>query len=247
MPSRCSLTKQDIGEFSLQKYVGLKDFTMQQWHMLLMQRRLLWWQISLVESGPPFAAGDPESVREFLANPLGYASSQNLYVFPNIRPVPDAYKGAIPADPNSIDGACFGMLDGVPLGQLHRNDADGRRVVHLEVDMDASNDELISNFVQWVFSYRDTQGESTVGTKGAIRPSTKCIPHDWINAQLIPYIDLQIAARIQRLNLADKLIQEELFPGLNVDQWIAKKKQLKRLKKRFFEADSDAVLHQLDP
>lgn len=242
MPTMRSITKQDIGEFSLQKYVGLEEFTMRQWHMVVMQRRLLWLHRKWIAS----VSVDPERVRAFLADPLGCASSSSLYVFPNIKPIPDVYKGAIPGDPGGIDATYFGMLDGIPVGQLHRNDADGRRVVHLEVDMDAPNAELMENFAQWISSYRKIRGEVEIGAKGSIRPSTKNIRRDWINAKLIPYLDLLIAARFQRLKLSENLTRAELFPRLTDEEWMAKEQQLKRLQKKFFETEGDMVLHQLD-
>lgn len=244
MPKR-DLTKQDIGEFSPQKYADLKSFTMRQWHMVATQRRLLWWQTEWLEHKKLFRV-DPEGVRAFLADPLGYTSSSSLCVLPNIRPIPDKYIGPIPTDPNGLDARSFGTLDGIPLGQVHHSVSDGRRLVHLEVDMDAPNEELMANFAQWIIFYRDAQQETTMGTMGAIRPSTKSIQQDWMDEKLIPYMDLQIAARFLRLNPSDALIRNELFPNLQDFQWESTKRRLKRLQKKFFESDSDAVLHQLD-
>lgn len=236
-----NLTAGDLGEFSLARYDALRTYTTAQWQQLVAHRSALWELVN--DPGPSEKTssdlgGVAKSAlwRQLAADPLGTAP---LLLGPwavALSVVPDEYAGPIPADPMCPDAQAFGMLDDVPLGQFHRNGSTGRRLVHLELDMDLNNAALIRCFAAWLSLYRELHNESTVNTSAIVRAqgeneSTKRM---WLREKLIPYIDLQLAAKLLDRNPADALIRGLLYPGGSQDEWLAIKHRLKRHQKSLF-------------
>ena len=93
---------------------------------------------------------------------------------------------------------------------------------HLAVDLRATDTQLITNFQQWLRTWRE-QTDTKV-TRGDYQAKVR----SWHNNRVLPYFDLQLYARLQK----HKVSREQLLKLLDLEDWDNTRNKMDQLAKQ---------------
>ncbi|TCG00421.1 hypothetical protein BZM26_12750 [Paraburkholderia strydomiana] len=179
------------------------------------------------------------TVTALLGSPLtqtfalpSYLESGNPLATAAIRLRPQPYAGIAPLEPDEFNAALFGAVDDVPVAQAYVS-MDGPRQILLEVDIDAPNEQLISDFRRWLRMWRRlTQQKNTgIGQTSASPGWIDTSINRWVRYKLVPYIDLKLVSRFLRRDFPNRTLGKKL--GFPDSEWDRAEERLERYVEEF--------------
>lgn len=228
--------------FQLRKYDQFREMTAHQWGTQ-MSRRLLIDQMLTAVMGPPM----DETVRglitkqldeymdDLIKNPLGKDIDLPTKLQPiapltvqnieNIHTLLTKWYRKLPSmqvtDSTELD-SLFGLQNGMA-GCLF-------------VNLGARDSEIISEFKSWLEQRRSVMTRKSAPAK--LR--TKAL-HEWVNGKLLPYSDLMMWGRWQKLQVTEDMLAEVLFPGMEIDPHV-KIRPVKEMFDKYMTAENAFAL-----
>ncbi len=117
---------------------------------------------------------------------------------------------------------------------------------HLVVELEATDEIVLEAFKSWLFSMREREKEISCENSGHPKKLTDNLRKKWVNAEIPPFIDLEIYQQLEDIRLPLHLIGNAIFSDkVDFDTTEAVRKTTRKLARLALEQSNAILRHAL--